>query len=995
MNRKKTIYEFDPSGALAANRIVDEKHPITPVNGNDYFIIIPKFAPFFRKGLRVRHLTSGQPLTEGVHFDLGYKYNQASYECKTPVYGAIVLTDRTLSGVIEVTYQTLGGEFVLDDKEILTILQNIKNDPRTVYWDDIVNKPITFPPSDHLHHSDDLVGMREIEKGVYAIADAIGESAGKALRALFEHLADHANPHHVTLAQLGLDQFGSLAEATEIEVDTGEDGTHFISPRRLTYFLRNQVSTLLAVHSDNKNNPHDTTKEHVGLGEVPNFRVATITEAIEGKLNNRFMTPYLVAETVRDMVEAALATWQSENGTTKESLGLDLVPNYPLATREQAISGTDNTSLMSPLRTAQHTAFVIATAIQNHLDQPNPHNITAHTVGLEDVENYGVASVAELDSGVANNKYTTVAGVLHMIRKFSTTDTSAFDNHIADTNNPHNVTKEQVQLGNVPNWGIVNYSDLESDTVPSEGLVRPDDFVRYVKGVVVESGKGGLEELNEHIQDKENPHEVTAEQVQLGNVPNWGVVEPGVLAGTDVPMTGFVRPKDLVDYIADVADVTERNVTKVIDKHTSNKENPHGTTKVHVGLANVPNYPPASEQEVLEGVGERLVTSDVANSVIPRIIKNEIGKTKTSGVVVTDTTSNIGMSVAPLVDTAYNVVTTQRELHGTLSPKESALDFIANGYGFSTSPDNDAVFSVASGNRIQVDTTLPAAEQIAPLQGVSLRNYTFNELALQVKFHNVKSGYCGVIIGQVWVSELQRYDTLVAVRSIGNHQWGLVMNPGQGEDGGEAVVHVKPFDVTDPEAFSPVISVRLVDNKITIQTNTDTDELDDTHDITLDINELEPEVSAMFDFLHPGIAFQNITGGQAEFIHGGFNPRPVLNTLDRKVLEYDFEKKEFVESTETTYTENLLNKAFIFNERLGKLWINLGDAGLMLIGDTHKMVERVPTTSDTSDLSINGTGHPLSPMTATIKVPYQGDFIATGDVRSLKDKPNEEVGSNG
>lgn len=472
---KKYLYEFDPSGGLAANRVPPESHTITPANGSDFDVIIPSFAPFFRKGLVVKHITSGQTLVEGIHFDLGYKFEAASKQTATPIYGAIVITDRTLSGQLTVEYQTLGGEWVMDTQEILTILQNVKTDPRTVRWEYVIDKPITFPPVDHLHHSDDLVGMDDVTKGIEAIRVAIGDSAGKALSALLEHLRDHANPHEVTLVQLGLDSLGALSESTTADVDAGTDNLRFISARRLQYFLTSKVQPAINTHANNKNNPHGVTKAQVGLDLVENYRMATLGEALEGTLTSRYMSPQLVAAIVNVRIQAALSG--NVNTPTKESIGLGNVQNYGMANFEQAIAGTAENLYMSPLRVAQHVANAVATVMQQHLDADNPHKITATTVGLSNVRNFGIATAAELAGGTAPDKYTTVAGVTTMMTAFyNAGPLLQLNSHIEDKNNPHGVTKSQVGLGNVQNYGIA--MDVAFDVNNNGAYVTPASVLR-------------------------------------------------------------------------------------------------------------------------------------------------------------------------------------------------------------------------------------------------------------------------------------------------------------------------------------------------------------------------------------------------------------------------------------------------------------------------------------------------------------------------------------
>jgi hypothetical protein len=48
---------------------------------------------------------------------------------------------------------------------------------------------------------------------------------------------------------------------------------------------------LSQAHIANTANPHNTTRAQVGLGSVPNYPAATEAEGVTGTANNRIMTP--------------------------------------------------------------------------------------------------------------------------------------------------------------------------------------------------------------------------------------------------------------------------------------------------------------------------------------------------------------------------------------------------------------------------------------------------------------------------------------------------------------------------------------------------------------------------------------------------------------------------------------------------------------------------------------------------------------------------------
>lgn len=100
--------------------------------------------------------------------------------------------------------------------------------------------------------------------------------------------------------------------------------------------------------------------------------------------------------------------------------------------------------------------------------------------------------------------------------------------HINNRNNPHNVTKQQVGLGNVTNVEQASKVDFQN-----------------------------------HLNNHNNPHSVTKAQVGLGNVTN-----------------------------------VEQASKQEFNSHATNRNNPHGVTKSQVGLGNVDNVRQASYESV-------------------------------------------------------------------------------------------------------------------------------------------------------------------------------------------------------------------------------------------------------------------------------------------------------------------------------------------------------------------------------------------------------------
>lgn len=117
-----------------------------------------------------------------------------------------------------------------------------------------------------------------------------------------------------------------------------------------------------------------------------------------------------------------------------------------------------------------------------------------------------------------SDTYTGAPGVWHKSSSGEdTTARAAIAEHIAGKSNPHEVTKEQVGLGNVDNTADI---DKPVSTAVSAALSDKVDKVTG-KGLSTNDFTNAEKtKLDSHVADTSNPHQVTKEQVGLGNVDN-------------------------------------------------------------------------------------------------------------------------------------------------------------------------------------------------------------------------------------------------------------------------------------------------------------------------------------------------------------------------------------------------------------------------------------------------------------------------------------------
>lgn len=234
-------YPFDATGTLQTNRVIDEQHAVTENNFRDFYFIVPKFAPFFAESISVVHSNQGvnRVLVENVDYYCALMFIGATRSITKPIYGAITLNNLNTSGIISISYNTLGGEWCIDQQTVIEQIAEKAYNPRTVSWEQIVGTPITFPPTPHAWELVDMVGLSEVVTSLGGIEEAILTASTAQANA---HFTNFNNPHFVTKTQLGLGNLGNWKLATQTDVIDGTSNDTLITPNTLNFATSNFYS---------------------------------------------------------------------------------------------------------------------------------------------------------------------------------------------------------------------------------------------------------------------------------------------------------------------------------------------------------------------------------------------------------------------------------------------------------------------------------------------------------------------------------------------------------------------------------------------------------------------------------------------------------------------------------------------------------------------------------------------------------------------------------
>lgn len=517
-------YPLDLTGTAATNRVTGERHIVAATGAR---AVATKAGPFFTRGMVVRNAITNQELIPGTDYLAVHLFQEATLRTGREVCSVVLIQNGVSGTEFLIEYQAIGGEYSASIDAIEQMLESLDLDNRVVHWADLLGRPEYFDPAPHLHDIGDLYGFEYVTAVLHQIERAI----------LIGDQASH----------------DELRQYVDLRVQAVRD--------TLTGVL-----TRLDDHVNNTNNPHNTTKTHVGLGNVQNYAVATQQDAVDGAANNLYMTPLRTKQAIEQFAGETLSSHitnqNNPHNVTKAQVGLGLVQNYPIASSAQAISGSG---------TAYITASLLGTALQSNntpftahiANTSNPHNTTKSHVGLGSVDNYATATAIQAAAGTATNLFLTPAGGRQLVETLVGNNLTS---HVNNTNNPHNVTKAQVGLGLVQNYAVADNAQAAAGAA-NDLYMTPATSKYLIDQWWATAGSN----INSHIANTNNPHSTTKAQVGLGSVQDYGIAtQADATSGTsNVLYMTPIRTKQAIDAIAVTPLQNQINQRVVIDSNAS------------------------------------------------------------------------------------------------------------------------------------------------------------------------------------------------------------------------------------------------------------------------------------------------------------------------------------------------------------------------------------------------------------------------------------------
>lgn len=185
--------------------------------------------------------------------------------------------------------------------------------------------------------------------------------------------------------------------------------------------------------------------------------------------------------------------------------------------------------ILNKIRLMAETVAANENRLNRHVDDTNnPHGVTKHDVELGNLENLPYATPAEMITPPADGSDRHITLKMLLTIMYDFA-VADFERHLLDTGNPHDVTKVQVGLGNLIN--MVQITDAQAIQIAAVSTNDPlFDTLEYVSGRGLNRALRVYHSdyLAPHLRDRNNPHGVGKDQLGLGNVQDFPTADMDV-----------------------------------------------------------------------------------------------------------------------------------------------------------------------------------------------------------------------------------------------------------------------------------------------------------------------------------------------------------------------------------------------------------------------------------------------------------------------------------
>jgi hypothetical protein len=184
-------YQLDPTGNNPDNLILGETK--IAMGGPVTRVIAPTYAPFFSDSVKVYNSGTNQELVKNVQYKCVELLQDPTARYAKEICQIILILDPSVAN-LRYDYQALGGLNQFDPSVLVNLWTQATQDNRPVQWGNVLNKPISYPPSLHNHMFSELYGFEPLVMELERVRNAITLSNVPAFESLIDWVKLYIKP---------------------------------------------------------------------------------------------------------------------------------------------------------------------------------------------------------------------------------------------------------------------------------------------------------------------------------------------------------------------------------------------------------------------------------------------------------------------------------------------------------------------------------------------------------------------------------------------------------------------------------------------------------------------------------------------------------------------------------------------------------------------------------------------------------------------------------
>ena len=163
-------FDYDPTGVNSDNLVSNEIHALT-----DHYVraFSPTYGPFFADSVVLFDNANDRQLVRGIDYSITELNQDITLRLGKEVSSVVLVLNASVSNAVRMTYQVVGGLYQNQADAIANMYQALLQDNRPIEWANVLGKPLSFPPTLHLHNLQDVYGFEPVVNAIERIRSAI------------------------------------------------------------------------------------------------------------------------------------------------------------------------------------------------------------------------------------------------------------------------------------------------------------------------------------------------------------------------------------------------------------------------------------------------------------------------------------------------------------------------------------------------------------------------------------------------------------------------------------------------------------------------------------------------------------------------------------------------------------------------------------------------------------------------------------------------------